>query len=102
VASWKWLAERGGGNFFNFANGVLGPTVHLTSLAQINPYTICLGESSFTAKDWSRGVYLDPHYSKFILKGKLQRKGDAYFSFPWRSNVHFVLHTKFTALKQIL
>lgn len=102
VDSWKRLAERGGGNFFNFANGVLGPSVHLSSLAQINPYTICLGESSFTAKHWSSAVYLDPHYSKIILKGKLQQKGDAYFSFPWRSNVHFVRHTKFTALKQIL
>ncbi len=82
VDSWKRLAERGGGNFFNFANGVLGTSVHLSSLAQINPYTICLGESSFTAKDWSSGVYLDPHYSKDYMKGKVAAKGWCLLQFP--------------------
>lgn len=78
----KATGRKRWGNFFNFANGVLGTSVHLSSLAQINPYTICLGESSFTAKDWSSGVYLDPHYSKDYMKGKVAAKGWCLLQFP--------------------
>jgi hypothetical protein len=82
VASWKWLAERGGGNFFNFANGVLGPSVHLSSLAQINPYTICFWWIKLYCKRLIKGGLSRSTLFQIYSKGKVAAKGWCLLQFP--------------------